>query len=196
MNGSRDDHHVPNVAVAAAVATEPFASCLNEQRSMNPTSKTPPPEATPQAPKNLATDAEESSTDDDPAHAVESRESQQRGRWSSTEQELFLRGLHLYGRRWTKIAQIIGTRTTAQVRSHAQKFEMKVRKVSKAASASRRLASLVHRLSSVIVLASSAQPVLPLPVPTIRAPPVLSEERTLQPWLFFPHTLLPDLDAQ
>lgn len=34
----------------------------------------------------------------------------------------------IYGRRWTKVAEVVGTRTTVQVRSHAQKYEMKVEK--------------------------------------------------------------------
>jgi len=31
----------------------------------------------------------------------------------------------IYGRRWTKVADVVGTRTTVQVRSHAQKWEIK-----------------------------------------------------------------------
>mmetsp|Transcript_14518 Transcript_14518/g.25466 ORF Transcript_14518/g.25466 Transcript_14518/m.25466 type:complete len:240 (+) Transcript_14518:464-1183(+) len=34
----------------------------------------------------------------------------------------------IYGRRWTKVADIVGTRNTVQVRSHAQKYEMKMEK--------------------------------------------------------------------
>ena len=34
----------------------------------------------------------------------------------------------IYGRRWTKVAEVVGTRTTVQVRSHAQKYEMKAEK--------------------------------------------------------------------
>jgi GH18 family chitinase len=37
-------------------------------------------------------------------------------------------GMAIYGRRWTKVAEVVGTRTTVQVRSHAQKYEMKVEK--------------------------------------------------------------------
>eukprot|EP00614_Pseudopedinella_elastica_P011761 CAMPEP_0172590468 /NCGR_PEP_ID=MMETSP1068-20121228/8989_1 /TAXON_ID=35684 /ORGANISM="Pseudopedinella elastica, Strain CCMP716" /LENGTH=195 /DNA_ID=CAMNT_0013386367 /DNA_START=198 /DNA_END=785 /DNA_ORIENTATION=+ len=52
----------------------------------------------------------------------------QGGRWTPDEHELFVKGMSLYGRRWTKVAEVVGTRTTVQVRSHAQKWEMKTRK--------------------------------------------------------------------
>lgn len=44
------------------------------------------------------------------------------GRWTIQEHEAFVRGLSLYGREWKRVAQIIPTRTAAQVRSHAQKY--------------------------------------------------------------------------
>lgn len=57
-----------------------------------------------------------------------SRSSTRDGRWTQEEHDLFLRGMAIYGRRWTKVAEVVGTRTTVQVRSHAQKYEMKVEK--------------------------------------------------------------------
>jgi len=50
------------------------------------------------------------------------------GRWSAEEHQRFLQGMMIYGRRWTKVADIVGTRNTVQVRSHAQKYEMKIEK--------------------------------------------------------------------
>jgi SHAQKYF class myb-like DNA-binding protein len=44
------------------------------------------------------------------------------GRWTAQEHDAFIRGLALYGREWKRVAQIIPTRTSAQVRSHAQKY--------------------------------------------------------------------------
>lgn len=56
------------------------------------------------------------------------------GRWSSAEHARFINGLELYGRRkWQKIAELVGTRTTVQVRSHAQKYFKKIRKEQEAA---------------------------------------------------------------
>ena len=44
------------------------------------------------------------------------------GRWTSLEHEAFLRALKVYGREWKKIATVIPNRTSAQIRSHAQKY--------------------------------------------------------------------------
>ena len=48
------------------------------------------------------------------------------GRWSNSEHEAFLEGLKIYGREWKKVAQQIPTRTSAQIRSHAQKYFAKM----------------------------------------------------------------------
>lgn len=54
------------------------------------------------------------------------------GRWSDEEHEVFLQGLEKYGKQWKTIAQMIGTRTVVQVRTHAQKYFQKMeRKQSK-----------------------------------------------------------------
>ena len=43
------------------------------------------------------------------------------GRWTRAEHRKFLEGLKVHGRNWKKISEIIRTRTSTQVRSHAQK---------------------------------------------------------------------------
>jgi SHAQKYF class myb-like DNA-binding protein len=48
------------------------------------------------------------------------------GRWSNEEHDRFLRGLDVYGKKWTKVAEVVGTRSTVQVRSHAQKYFQKM----------------------------------------------------------------------
>mmetsp|Transcript_27552 Transcript_27552/g.75862 ORF Transcript_27552/g.75862 Transcript_27552/m.75862 type:complete len:409 (-) Transcript_27552:816-2042(-) len=50
------------------------------------------------------------------------------GRWTDSEHQAFLRGLHLYGREWKKVASMISTRTSSQVRSHAQKYFTKMQR--------------------------------------------------------------------
>jgi len=47
---------------------------------------------------------------------------QSTGRWTREEHQLFLEGLQMYGREWKKVAKRIKTRTSAQIRSHAQKY--------------------------------------------------------------------------
>ncbi|GMF26596.1 unnamed protein product [Phytophthora fragariaefolia] len=48
------------------------------------------------------------------------------GRWTEQEHQSFLAGLRLYGREWKKVAAKIKTRTSAQIRSHAQKYFAKL----------------------------------------------------------------------
>lgn len=48
------------------------------------------------------------------------------GRWTEKEHQSFLVGLRLYGREWKKVASKIRTRTSAQIRSHAQKYFAKI----------------------------------------------------------------------
>ena len=40
---------------------------------------------------------------------------------------IFLQGISLYGNNWKKIKTLISTRTAKQVRSHAQKFFIKMK---------------------------------------------------------------------
>lgn len=44
------------------------------------------------------------------------------GRWTAAEHNAFLRGLKIFGREWKKVVTYIPNRTSAQIRSHAQKY--------------------------------------------------------------------------
>ena len=55
-------------------------------------------------------------------------ESKTAGRWTKEEHQKFLYGLKLYGKNWKKIEDLIETRTSTQIRSHAQKFFIKMKK--------------------------------------------------------------------
>lgn len=48
------------------------------------------------------------------------------GRWAPDEHKKFLQGIAQHGRNWDKVAQTVLTRTTVQVRSHAQKYFKKL----------------------------------------------------------------------
>ena len=48
------------------------------------------------------------------------------GRWTAEEHDEFLKCLDIYGHNWTKAAERITTRTSAQIRSHFQKHFKKV----------------------------------------------------------------------
>uniref|UniRef100_A0AAQ5ZJM3 Myb-like, SWIRM and MPN domain-containing protein 1 n=1 Tax=Amphiprion ocellaris TaxID=80972 RepID=A0AAQ5ZJM3_AMPOC len=43
-------------------------------------------------------------------------------RWSKQEKDLFEEGLAQFGRRWTKIAKLVGSRTVLQVKSYARQY--------------------------------------------------------------------------
>eukprot|EP01017_Pseudomicrothorax_dubius_P051250 TRINITY_DN982_c0_g4_i1.p1 TRINITY_DN982_c0_g4~~TRINITY_DN982_c0_g4_i1.p1 ORF type:complete len:208 (+),score=22.26 TRINITY_DN982_c0_g4_i1:109-732(+) len=44
------------------------------------------------------------------------------GRWTKEEHQKFVEAVRLYGKNWKKVEEHVGTRTGAQIRSHAQKF--------------------------------------------------------------------------
>jgi len=44
------------------------------------------------------------------------------GRWTKDEHDRFLKGMNEFPKQWKRIADLIGTRTVLQVRTHAQKF--------------------------------------------------------------------------
>ena len=50
------------------------------------------------------------------------------GRWTDQEHRLFLEGMHLFKKDWRSIERHIGTRTCSQIRSHAQKYFMRIEK--------------------------------------------------------------------
>jgi SHAQKYF class myb-like DNA-binding protein len=54
------------------------------------------------------------------------------GRWTREEHEMFLKALNEYGREWKKVAKKIKTRSSAQIRSHAQKYFQKLAKEKRA----------------------------------------------------------------
>ena len=49
------------------------------------------------------------------------------GRWTKEEREKFIEGISLYGTNWKKIDKLIKSRTSSQIRSHAQKFYIKLK---------------------------------------------------------------------
>ncbi|CCI42002.1 unnamed protein product [Albugo candida] len=58
------------------------------------------------------------------------------GRWSFNEHERFLAGFKAYGHKWKRVQQVVRTRSVTQVRTHAQKYLLKIAKTKKEQQAS------------------------------------------------------------
>ena len=50
------------------------------------------------------------------------------GRWTEAEHALFREGVLKFGKEWNSVARHVQSRTSAQTRSHAQKFIRKLKK--------------------------------------------------------------------
>jgi SHAQKYF class myb-like DNA-binding protein len=56
------------------------------------------------------------------------------GRWTAEEHSKFLIGYQMYGKKWTEISRMMGTRTGIQIRTHAQKYFQSLDKMYRSAS--------------------------------------------------------------
>ena len=56
------------------------------------------------------------------------KDSSLHGRWTDEEHRLFIEGMDLFKKDWRSIERHIGTRTCSQIRSHAQKYFMRLDK--------------------------------------------------------------------
>eukprot|EP00066_Takifugu_rubripes_P023612 XP_011612878.1 PREDICTED: histone H2A deubiquitinase MYSM1 [Takifugu rubripes] len=79
-------------------------------------------------------------------------------RWSKQEKELFENGLAQFGRRWTKIAKLVGSRSVLQVKSYArQYFKHKAKSEPRAAASSAGLLKLQHTQPASSTLANTVR---------------------------------------
>ncbi|GER28668.1 homeodomain-like superfamily protein [Striga asiatica] len=84
---------------------------------MNPSSSNPPPPPPPQQGDGSGKKIRK------PYTITKSRES-----WTEEEHDKFLEALQLFDRDWKKIEDFVGSKTVIQIRSHAQKYFLKVQK--------------------------------------------------------------------
>lgn len=78
--------------------------------------------------KRAQEDKEQLSSDDElqmkagESSPMNEAESKMAGRWGKSEHYRFIEALKKYGKNWKKVEEHVGSRTGAQIRSHAQKF--------------------------------------------------------------------------
>lgn len=61
--------------------------------------------------------------------ATESQDNERlNGRWTKEEHQRFVEAIKAHGKNWKKVEEFVGTRSGAQIRSHAQKFFLKLEK--------------------------------------------------------------------
>ncbi|KAK6942864.1 SANT/Myb domain [Dillenia turbinata] len=89
---------------------------------MNMSSSTNPPPPQPQS-MAATTDGSSGKKVRKPYTITKSRES-----WTEEEHDKFLEALQLFDRDWKKIEDFVGSKTVIQIRSHAQKYFLKVQK--------------------------------------------------------------------
>lgn len=63
-----------------------------------------------------------------PDSSLDDKSRENTGRWTREEHNLFLKGLEMHGKGWKKIASLIKSRTVVQIRTHAQKYFLKMHK--------------------------------------------------------------------
>ena len=61
------------------------------------------------------------------SHNQEAKVSFRGGKWDKEEHHKFIEGLFIYGNQWKKMQKYIKTRSSIQVRSHSQKFIVKIK---------------------------------------------------------------------
>lgn len=111
-SGSGSDSPFPLLTVSQLSPNVTSSVC---NASLSPMS----PAAAPDIPSTSPPNKRDSSPRDSP------------GRWNEEEHLLFLKGLEIYGKSWKKISQIVKTRTVVQIRTHAQKYLIKIEKAKK-----------------------------------------------------------------
>ncbi|KDO19002.1 hypothetical protein SPRG_15751 [Saprolegnia parasitica CBS 223.65] len=97
-----------------------------------PTPSNGAPRKLPLAPAPSMDDDDDDSGDDDgenPTGATHNGAALRGGRWTSEEHERFLQGFRLHGHKWKRVQMVVRSRTVTQVRTHAQKYLLKLQKM-------------------------------------------------------------------
>eukprot|EP00331_Platyophrya_macrostoma_P018419 CAMPEP_0176475156 /NCGR_PEP_ID=MMETSP0127-20121128/43447_1 /TAXON_ID=938130 /ORGANISM="Platyophrya macrostoma, Strain WH" /LENGTH=264 /DNA_ID=CAMNT_0017870715 /DNA_START=35 /DNA_END=829 /DNA_ORIENTATION=+ len=69
------------------------------------------------------------------------------GRWTKEEHQRFVEALKIHGKNWKKVEEFVATRSGAQIRSHAQKFFIRLEKDVKAEQGKGKNVKSVRKIS-------------------------------------------------
>ncbi|TMW68741.1 hypothetical protein Poli38472_006209 [Pythium oligandrum] len=109
----------------------PMANDSHRSHSPNP-SQSSPTSSTKETPRKVVPSrriAPAPADDDDNDQEDQSMDSIRGGRWSADEHERFLAGFRIHGHKWKRVQQVVRTRSVTQVRTHAQKYLLKLAKM-------------------------------------------------------------------
>ncbi|KAL4235755.1 Myb-like [Mactra antiquata] len=85
--------------------------------------------------------------------------------WTTEEKDMFHRGMEIYGRSWTKIAELIPTRTSIQIKNFAHQFFKKLKKdivpTSSECEESSSVSAYTDPITQVLETVTTAEPTVP-----------------------------------
>lgn len=121
VDGTQNNDSTPRTSATETV--DPGPAQEDEKEDKNSAT-----EQLPIAPKNMSVEKLTPPKKARRRRTPQVKPGQSTGRWTQKEHQAFLEGLRECGREWKKVAMRIPTRTSAQIRSHAQKYFSKIQR--------------------------------------------------------------------
>jgi SHAQKYF class myb-like DNA-binding protein len=114
VSGSVSDGNITSTSESSPLTTAQTPADVNDTpRKMAPSRRIAP----------APTDDDEGGDEENGSDSIRG------GRWSSEEHDRFLAGFRIHGHKWKRVQQVVRTRSVTQVRTHAQKYLLKLAKL-------------------------------------------------------------------